>query len=108
MHLRTPRHPIRLLPLALAVALPAWADSGVGVDLWNANPLHPEGRLASHCDTRATTLSVPMRVNRSGPTETVAVRIELSGGPSYARWCAAVASVPASANDTPGWSRPMI
>src|SRR5690606_3332063 len=66
MHLRTPRHPIRLLPLALAVALPAWADSGVGVDLWNANPLHPEGRLASHCDTRGMSWLAPY--SRRTPT----------------------------------------
>jgi hypothetical protein len=70
MHLRTPRHPIRLLPLALAfalvVALPAWADSGVGVDLWNANPLHPEGRLASHCDARGMSWLAPY--SRRTPT----------------------------------------
>ena len=47
----------RLLPLTLAitVALPAWADSGVGVDTWRANKLDPTaGAAPAGCDARGT------------------------------------------------------
>jgi len=47
----------RLLPLTLAIAaaLPAWADSGVGVDTWRANKLDPSaGASTAGCDERGT------------------------------------------------------
>ena len=48
---------LRLLPLTLAVtiALPALADSGVGVDTWRANKLDPTaGATAAGCDENGT------------------------------------------------------
>ncbi len=56
--MRASRPICRLLPLTLAVvaALPARADSGVGVDTWRANKLDPTaGATVDGCDARGTT-----------------------------------------------------
>lgn len=50
--------PSRVVPLALAIAaaLPAWADSGIGVDTWRANKLDPSaGAATKGCDPNGTT-----------------------------------------------------
>lgn len=82
MHVRTPRHPnrrlraragaahaaMRLLPVvvACAIALPVRADTGVGVDLWVANALHPDGRIETPCDERGMSWLAPYA--RRSPT----------------------------------------
>jgi len=58
--MRAPRsfRPLRALPLALAVcaALPAQAETGVGVDTWRATKLDPSaGATHEGCDARGTT-----------------------------------------------------
>ena len=53
---------LRPLPLVLAIgaAMPACADSGVGVDTWRANRLHPDAGVSiSAPDTRGTSWLAP-------------------------------------------------
>ncbi|HET9033898.1 MAG TPA: MtrB/PioB family outer membrane beta-barrel protein [Dokdonella sp.] len=60
---------LRKLPLAAAIllALPAFADSGVGVDTWLGNKLDPNaGAHIAGCDPRGTSLMAPGQ--RRSPT----------------------------------------
>ncbi len=62
MHAPSVFLPLRTLPLALAIAtaLPAYADSGIGVDTWRANKLDPSaGAKADGCDPNGTTWLAP-------------------------------------------------
>ena len=57
-----PHRTLRLLPLALAIAaaMPAGADSGVGVDLWRGNRLDPNaGASGEPRDARGTSWLAP-------------------------------------------------
>lgn len=57
-----PHRTLRLLPLALAIAaaMPAHADSGVGVDTWRANRLHPDAGVSIGApDERGTSWLAP-------------------------------------------------
>ncbi len=62
MDMRRLPAPLCTVPLALAIAatLPAFADSGIGVDTWRANKLDPSaGAKAEGCDANGMTWLAP-------------------------------------------------